>query len=406
MVDTSASTTIDKPSKVRTPPLPPWPIFPQDEINASNRVLHSGKVNYWTGEEGRRFEKEFAEFSGCKHGIALANGTVALELALFGLGIGAGDEVIVTPRTFIATASCVVMRGGTPVVADIDPVNQNITAETIRAVLTPRTKAIIAVHLAGWVCDMDPIMELAKKHGLKVIEDCAQCHGASYKGRPVGSLGDVAAFSFCQDKIMSTGGEGGMLVTNDAVLWEKAWAFKDHGKSYDAVYNRDHAPGFRWLHEFFGTNWRLTEMQSAIGRVQLRKLPEWRSRRQKLASILNATLGEIQALRLTIPPEYMEHAYYKYYVFVRPDYLAEGWDRDRIMNAISAEGIPCFSGSCSEIYKEKAFIDAGYGPNTFLPIAKELGETSLMFLVHPTLSEEDIDDTCRAIEKIMRIASI
>jgi dTDP-4-amino-4,6-dideoxygalactose transaminase len=297
------------------------------------------------------------------------------------------------------------MRGATPVIADVDPDSQNVTAETIRAVLSPRTKAIIAVHLAGWPCDMDPILELARECGLKVIEDCAQCHGASYWGRPAGSLGDVAAFSFCQDKIMTTGGEGGMLTTNDPHLWEKAWAFKDHGKSWDAVYNRAHPPGFRWLHESFGTNWRLTEMQAAIGRVQLQKLPDWLRTRQGHAQALTSGFAAFPGLRVTAPPADFSHAYYKYYVFVRPERLSPGWDRDRIMAAINAEGIPCFSGSCSEIYLEKAFADAGLGPAGRLPVAKELGETSLMFQVHPTLAAADIEDTILAVGKVMAVAS-
>jgi len=385
---------------IRATPFAPWPFFGQDEIEAAAAPLHSGKVNYWTGTEGREFEKEFASFARCKYAIALANGTAALELALFALGIGNGDEVIVTPRTFIASSSCCVMRGAIPILADVDPVSQNITAETIRPHITPRTKAIICVHLAGWPCDMDPIMALAREHGLKVIEDCAQAHGATYKGQPIGSLGDVAAFSFCQDKIMSTGGEGGMLTTNDEVLWRRAWEFKDHGKSYDAVFNRQHAPGFRWLHESFGTNWRLTEMQSAIGRVQLRKLPDWTCKRQRHAEILTEAFRRIPCLRITPTPPEIGHAMYKYYVFVRPELLPIGWDRDRVMNAITAEGIPCFSGSCSEIYLEQAFVLAGLSPAERLPVAKELGENSLMFLVHPTLTDEDMQDTCRAVEKV------
>jgi len=388
---------------VRTTSFAPWPFFAADEIEAAMAPLGSGKVNYWTGTEGREFEKEFAVQAGCEYAVALANGTVALELALVALGIGAGDEVIVTPRTFIASSSCCVMRGAVPVLADVDAVSQNITAETILPHITPRTKAIICVHLAGWPCDMDKIMALAREHNLKVIEDCAQCHGATYKGRPVGSLGDVAAFSFCQDKIMTTGGEGGMLTTNNEDVWRKAWEFKDHGKSYDGVYNRPHPTGFRWLHESFGTNWRLTEMQSAIGRVQLRKLPEWTRLRQQHADLLTKGFATIPALRLTVPQADIEHAYYKYYTFLRPDQLNEGWDRDRIMNAVAAEGIPCYSGSCSEIYLEKAF-DA-IRPANRLPVAKMLGETSLMFLVHPTLSDIDMADTVAAVKKVMEMAA-
>lgn len=396
---------IDGGKPVRTEPFSPWPFFETNEIAAATACLSSGKVNYWTGTEGREFEREFAAFTGCSHAIALANGTVALELALYALGIGPGDEVITTSRTFIASASCIVMRGATPVLADVDPVSQNVTADTIKAAITPKTKAIIAVHLAGWPCDMDPIMELAKAEALKVIEDCAQCHGATYHERPVGSLGDVAAFSFCQDKIMTTGGEGGMLTTNDPFLWGKAWAFKDHGKSFDAVYKREHPPGFRWLHESFGTNWRMTEMQSAIGRIQLRKLPDWTKTRQRHASVLTDCFSNIPALRATPSSSGIGHAYYKYYAFIRPERLKAGWDRDRIIVALNAEGIPCFVGSCSEIYLEKAFDIQGLRPTERLKVAKELGETSIMFLVHPTLSEKDMEDTCKAVEKVMRFAA-
>ena len=389
---------------LRERPFAPWPSFSEEEIAAATRVLSSGKVNYWTGDEGRKFEAEFASFAGCKYAIALANGTVALELALEALGIGAGDEVIVTSRTFIASASCAVMRGATPVMADVDPESQNITAETIRAVLTSRSRAIIAVHLAGWPCDMDPILDLAREHGLKVIEDCAQAPGALYKGRPVGSMGDVNAFSFCQDKIMTTGGEGGMVTTNDKSLWERAWAFKDHGKSYDAVYGRQHPPGYRWLHESFGTNWRLTEMQSAMGRVLLRELPQFVRTRRRLAAILTERFSQIPALRITLPPDDVFHSYYKYYVFLRSERLRSDWNRQRIVDAINAEGVPCFVGSCSEIYLERAFPDA-LRPRERLPVAKELSDTSLMFLVHPTLSDLDMQDTADAVEKVMACAT-
>ncbi len=384
--------------------LPSWPYFAPDEIEAARQVLASGRVNYWTGEEGREFEREYAAYVGTKYAIALANGTVALELALFALGVGSGDEVVVPSRTFIASASCVVMRGGLPVVADMDAVSGNVTAETISSVLTSRTKAIIPVHLAGWPCDMDPILELTRRHGLKVIEDCAQAHGATYKGRPVGSMGDVGTFSFCQDKILSTGGEGGLLTTNETSIWDLAWSFKDHGKSYDAVYNREHPAGFRWLHQSFGTNWRLTEMQSAIGRVLLRKLPERVRLRRRNAAILDEAFSRIPSLRVTLPPEGFGHSYYKYYTYLCPERLLGGWDRDRIMAAIHAEGVPCFTGTCSEIYLEKAFPES-LRPRVRHPNARALGETSLMFLVHDTISEEEIGSVGRAVEKVMAQAT-
>lgn len=382
-----------------------WPHFEKDEIQAVEQVLYSGKVNYWTGEEGKFFEKEFAEFIGCRHAIAVANGTLALELALYALGVGSGDEVVTTSRTFMASASSIVMRGATPIFAEVDPVSQNITAETIAAVITEKTKAVIVVHLAGWPAEMDKIMALAEKHNVFVIEDCAQAHGAIYKGRMVGSWGHINAFSFCQDKIMTTGGEGGMVTTNDENLWKKAWAYKDHGKDYDTVFHKEHPPGFRWLHKSFGTNWRLTEMQSALGRVQLKKLPEWLNKRRHFADRLNKAFNQILAFRFTVPEKHCQHSYYKYYVFVRPDRLAQGWSRDKIMQAVVELGVPCFSGSCSEIYLEQCFVDAGLTPYARLPVAKNLGETSLMFLVHPTLTEQDIERTIDVVKQVMAQAT-
>ncbi len=382
-----------------------WPYFAEDEIEAAVRVLRSGKVNYWTGQEGRLFEQEFAQFAGCRYAVALANGSVALELALLALGIGEGDEVVVTSRTFVASASSVVLVGAKPIFADVDPDSGNITAETVRAVLTPRTKAIIAVHLGGWPCEMDELMQLAREHDLWVIEDCAQAHGATYKGRPVGSLGHVAAWSFCQDKIMTTGGEGGMLTTNDERIWEKAWSYKDHGKSYEAVYLRQHPPGFRWLHESFGTNWRMTEMQAAIGRVVLRKVPEWVATRRRYAQILTERFQQLPALRVTVPPAHVQHAYYRYYVYVRPQRLKPDWSRDRIMVELNQLGIPCTVGSCSEVYLEKSFRNAGLSPAHRHPVSKQLSETSLAFLVHPTLSEQDVQEIADAVCKVLLTAS-
>lgn len=397
---------VDGGTPIRTTPLAPWPVFDDEICAASDRVLRSGKVNYWTGNEGKLFEAEYAEAIGVKHAIALTNGTVALELALSGLNVGPGDEVIVPSRTFIASASCAVMRGAKPIVADLDRDSQTISAETIAAVMTPRTKAIVAVHLAGWACDMDPIMDLAGQHGIKVIEDCAQAHHATYKGRHVGSIGDVGAFSFCQDKIMTTGGEGGLLTTNDRDLWDKCWSMKDHGKSWDTVQQPHQPHKFRWLHESFGTNWRLTEMQSAMGRIMLRRLPEWIVARRRNALQLTSAISGLSGLRIPQPPAHIGHSYYKFYAFVRPECLRPKWSRDHIVQAIQAEGIPCGPGSCSEIYLEKAFDRPGFRPEHRLPIARELGETSLMFLVHPTLTSSEIEDTGAAIKKVMECATL
>lgn len=390
---------------VRTTPWPPWPVYSEDEVEAAAGVLRSGKVNYWTGQECKAFEREFAAHCGVAHALSLMNGSVALELALHALGIGEGDEVVVTPRSFMASVSCVVMRGARPVFADVDRDSGNITADTVRAVLSDRTRAVIPVHLGGWPCDMDPLMELAEERGLKVIEDCAQAHGATYKGRPVGGIGHMGAFSFCQDKIMTTGGEGGMLVTENEDLWKRAWSFKDHGKDFDTVFHTEHPPGFRWLHKGFGTNWRMTEMQAAIGRVQLRKLSETTRRRQSNARILMSRLSALAALRVPAVPDDLGHASYKLHVYLRPERLKHDWDKQRIMTAVTAEGVPCLSGSCSEIYREEAFEGNGLRPPEALPVARELGETSLMFLLHPTAEAADMEDICQAVEKVMAVAT-
>ena len=385
--------------------LSPWPSFTQEEADAVSKVLLSNKVNYWTGTECREFEKEFAAFVGTQYAVALSNGTLALDVALKAMGIGQGDDVIVTSRTFLASASCIVTAGANPVFADVDLNSQNISAETIKAALTPNTKAIIVVHLAGMPAEMDDIMALAKEHNLWVIEDCAQAHGAKYKGKSVGSIGHVGAWSFCQDKIMTTGGEGGMVTTNDKELWRKMWSYKDHGKSYDAVYHREHAPGFRWLHESFGTNWRMMEMQAVIGRIQLKRMPEWTARRQAHAAKLAESLGKFAGIRLIEVADYIEHAQYKFYAFVKPEHLKEGWTRDRIVSELNARKVPCYQGSCSEVYLEKAFDNTPWRPKERLKNAVQLGDTSLMFLVHPTLTDEEIAFCKENIEAVLTEAT-
>ncbi|WKT73391.1 DegT/DnrJ/EryC1/StrS family aminotransferase [Acinetobacter variabilis] len=379
----------------------PWPSFTQEEADAVSQVLLSNKVNYWTGQECREFEKEFAQFAGTQYAVALANGTVALDVALKALGIGAGDDVIVTSRTFLASASSIVTAGANPIFADVEMDSQNISRRTIEAVLTPNTKAIICVHLAGWMCDMDPIMQLAKEKGLYVIEDCAQAHGAMYKGKSAGSIGHIGAWSFCQDKIMTTGGEGGMVTTNDENLWKKMWSYKDHGKNFDSIYNKQHPPGFRWLHDSFGTNWRMMEMQAVIGRIQLKKMSEWTAQRNANMEKIYAVFADSPYFTVHRPSDDYVHAAYKCYVQVNTDALPEGWSRDRIMNEINAEGVPCFSGSCSEVYLEHAFDDTPWRPKERLKNAQKLGETSLMFLVHPTLTENNIQTTKDVIQQVI-----
>ncbi len=389
--------------------LAPWPHFDAEQIAAASQVLASGQVNTWTGQETRAFEQEFARWCGSSHAIAMANGSLALSAAYLAIGLGPGDELITTPRTFIATASSAVLLGARPVFADVDPDSGAITAETIAPLITVRTKAIAVVHLGGWPAAMPAIADLARSHGLALIEDCAQAHGARLRvdgaWHSVGSFADVASWSFCQDKIISTAGEGGMVTTSRPDIWEAMWAFKDHGKTHEAVFGREHPPGFRWLHERFGSNFRLTELQSAIGRLQLQRLPVWTAARTRNALQLAEALVDLPAVRVPLPPDSLEHAWYKFYAFVRPEGLAAGWNRDRILAEIAEAGYPALAGSCSEIYLERCFQEAGLAPPESLPVARQLGDNSLMFLVHPTITADQMTAYAEVIRSVVQRAS-
>ena len=383
----------------------PWPSYTSEEADAAHKVLLSNKVNYWTGSECREFEKEFAVWSNSKYAIALGNGTLALDSAFKALDITVGDEVIVTARTYIASVTSIVNAKAIPIFVDVDLNSQNITPESIRSKITNKTKAIVCVHLAGWPCEMDGIIDLANEFNLFVIEDCSQAHGAMYKGKSVGSIGNIGCWSFCQDKIMTTGGEGGMVTTNDKSLWSKMWSYKDHGKSYEAVYQQKHPEGFRWVNESFGTNWRMTEMQGVIGRIQLKRMSDWHTKRFNNANEIWNTSRQCKGLRVPNIPDYIKHAAYKCYVYVELNKLKKEWNRDKIIKEINTLGVPCYSGACPEVYLEKAFDNTGLRPKERLINAQELGESALMFLVHPTLSNDEIKKTCDAITSVMNQAT-
>jgi dTDP-4-amino-4,6-dideoxygalactose transaminase len=387
--------------------MPGWPSPSEAQVEAVTAVLRSGRINYWTGTQGRSLENEYAEKLGRSHAVAVANGTLALELALRGFGIGPGDEVVVPARSFIASASCVVAVGATPVFADIDPDSSDITASTIEAVLTERTAAVIVVHVAGWPAEMGPIADLAHERGFIVIEDCAQAHGATYRGRPVGSFGDAACFSFCQDKIVAAG-EGGLLTLDDHDAFAVAWQYKDHGKSLsklsDPAFTAQPA-SFRWIHDTFGSNHRMPELEAAMVRVGERELSDNHARRTRLATRLARGLEGVRGIRVPLPPAHCEHAFYRLYAQVAPEELAEGWDRDRVLFAIAAEGVPVQYGACAELYREEAFVSAGLAPEHRLPAAARADATSLAFFVHPTLADADIDDAIAAVRKVMQVAA-
>jgi perosamine synthetase len=379
-----------------------WPVYDDEQLEAVSAVLRSGKVNYWTGSEGKTFEQEYATSLGVRHAVAVANGTVALELALIAAGIGPGDEVVVPSRTFVATASAVLIRGATPVFADIDPLSQNLTDETVEAVLSDRTKAIIVVHVGGWPCEMAPIRDLAASRKLFVIEDCAQAHGALYRGQPVGSLGDIAAFSFCQDKIITTGGEGGLIATNSTELWERAWAYKDHGKNRKQMLASSSPGSFRFLHDTPGTNWRMTEMQAALGRIQLRRLSGWVSQRRRNAASLMEGLDGVAGINFPRPPSHSIHSYYRLYGSLETACLLSEWSRDRIIERLRQSNVDVGCGSSGEIYREKAL--AGVWNGKRLPQAQLAHESSLAFSVHPTLNSEDLQTTAHTVRATLHQA--
>lgn len=386
----------------------PWPVFDDEQVAAATEVLRSGRVNYWTGDHGRLFEEEFAAFTGVSHAVFVANGTVGLEAAIEALDLPAGSDVVTTPRTFIASSSAVIRRGHRPVFADVDPDSGNITAASILEAMTPRTRAVLVVHLGGWPADMPAIRHLCDERGLRLIEDCSQAHGAMIGHQHVGTFGDIAVWSFCQDKIISTAGEGGMVATNNLDLARRVWSIKDHGKSWDAVYEREHAPGFRWLHETFGSNYRGTEVQAAIGRIQYRRLESWRDQRTSNAGVLTGLLADTPGVSVPVPEAGLTHAYYRLYAYLDLTMLDEGWSRDRILSEAEAgaEGpLPVLSGSCSEIYREVAFDGTDAVPSPRLPTAQLLGDNALAFLVHPGLSVDELTATATSIARKVRQAT-
>lgn len=388
---------------------PPWPSFSKEESRKVSSVLSSNQVNYWTGEECRAFEKDFSQYLGVKYAISVFNGSVALDATWSALDLKKGDEVIVTSRTFVASASSIAMAGAVPVFVDVDIESQNIDPKQIKNAITKRTKAILCVHLAGWPCDMDEILLIAKENSLFVIEDCAQAHGGRYKGKPLGSIGHIACWSFCQDKIISTGGEGGMITTNDKSLWQKLWSIKDHGKSFQKISKPNKEKKFIWCHDSIGTNYRMTELQAAIGRIQLRKLDSMNRIRRGNQDRIWSAARLIKGLRV---PNFgcsscdcnqtsnCIHAAYKCYLFIEPKEIKKNWSRDRIIREINRFGVPCSMGTCSEVYLEKAFKDLNMQPKTRLPNAKLLGETSLMFLIHPTITKKEIELTCKVLKDV------
>ena len=376
----ASSSTIDQDT------FPTWPYYDDAQCEIAAEILRSGRVNQWTGNNTKSFEESFSCYIGVDYSSALSNGSVALSCAYSSLGIGFNDEIITTPRSFIATASCAALLGAVPVFADVDLDSGSITAESIEPHISKKTKAISVVHLGGWPADMLSICELAEAYNLFVIEDCAQAHGAKIGTKSVGTFGDVSTWSFCQDKIISTAGEGGMLSTSNAHIDSFTKSYRDHGKNTSLILDKQPSNDYRWIHESLGTNYRLTEIQSAIGLAQLSLLPHWSEVRRINASILICALEGISCVRLPLVPPSLTHAWYKFYFYLRPEHLASGWTRASVIEAINHLGYPAYSGSCSELYREACFSHIYPDSSYSLPNAKELGENSVMLVVHPTIS--------------------
>ena len=386
-----------------------WPFYSETEVNAVSEILKSGKVNYWTGENVKKFEEEFSKWVGVKKSLSISNGSLALSASYLSIGLKEGDEIITTPRTFLATASSAMLLKSKPIFADVSEDSGCITPETIEPLITKKTKAISVVHLAGWPAEIEKICKLAQSYKLYVIEDCAQAHGAKVEidgqKKSVGSFGDISAWSFCQDKIISTGGEGGMITSSNENLINKVFSIRDHGKTKFSLQREKNKIGFRWVHDNLGSNFRLTEMQAAIGRIQLKNINDTREIRAKNASILLENLRDLSAIKIPFPPENITHAWYKFYCYVIPKYLNSDWSRDRIIKEINIKGFPAFQGSCSEIYLEKCFSERGLAPNKRLPIAQKLGDTSLMFLIHPTITNDEMTKYAETIRSVIKKAS-
>ena len=390
-----------------------YPIFNKDISKKVLQVLQSGKVNYWTGNECKNFEKEFSDYHNIKYSSCVSNGSVALEIALKALNLKKTDTVIVTPRSFVISASCVINLGLKPIFGDVDH-NGNLNIEGIKKAYNKNVKAIIVVHLNGLSCDLDPILKFVRQKKIFLIEDCSQAHGAIYKGKKIGSFGHISTWSFCQDKIMSTGGEGGMISTNNKKLWLKLWSLKDHGKNYKKIFKKRNKNEFIWLHDDFGSNYRMTEMQAAIGREQLKFLDKQIKKRNLIANLyLNGLRDYYLKYDILKRPDFtfksqnsnknlnklynFKHAFYRLNIFVNKNKI----NRNKLLKKLNEKKIKCGVGSCPEIYREKIFRKLNFFPKKRLINAKLLGETSIMFPINPNLSLTKVKTEINSIKKIL-----
>lgn len=375
-----------------------WPTYDKKLIKTISEIIASGKVNYLFGNYGKKFEKKFSKYHGLNYSVAVSNGTVGLELALASLDLKADDEILVTPRSYYSSVSCIIRNNLKPVFVDIDPLTQNICIKDLTKKINKKSKCIICVHLGGLPCDMDKIIPLAKKNNIKVIEDCSQAHGAKINKKIVGTFGDIGVWSFCNDKIISTLGEGGMVSTNNKKIFEKIWSLKDIGKNYQKYHSKIINFKFRWLHDDIGTNARLTEVQSYAGFHQIKQLNKFIYHRQQNASYVYSQLKTVPCLKFIIAPKKYTNVFYRLNFLFDDKYSSKKLSRDKILKDLSKK-INIREGSCPEIYKEKYFRK-----NFFMkcPNAEFIGKNSLSLQVDQTITKKNLHLTTKILKKYLK----
>ncbi|MDA8840899.1 DegT/DnrJ/EryC1/StrS aminotransferase family protein [Gammaproteobacteria bacterium] len=378
-----------------------WPSFSAGESKIVSDVLRSNKVNYLFGDNGAKFEKGFSDFSQTKYALAVANGTLALDLCLRSLHLKKGDEVLVTSRSYVASASSIALLGAVPVWCDVDLNSQNIDISEIEKNYSKKTRAILCVHFAGFPCDMDKITSFAKSKNIFVIEDCAQAHGARLNGRSVGSFGHISAWSFCNDKIMSLGGEGGMVTTNSKHFHQFISSFNNHGKNLKKYYSSKKHKNFPYIHDSLGSNYRLTEMQSALGIYQLSKMKSWHALRKRNAQVF---IDSVADLKIAITPTIsssIQHAWYKLYITLDPKLFKKSISREFVIENLNQHLVPCSFGGSGEIYREKAFKNISYLKSGTLKNASFLEKNSIILQVHPTISINEIKRRAKILKLVL-----
>jgi len=414
---------IDGGPKAVTNKLAAWPQFDEKAIKAAEQVLRSGKVNYWTGPRGMEFEKKFAAWQGSKFAISTSSGTSALHVGLSALGIGPGDEVIVPSYTFIASSFAIVQAGAVPRFADVNIEDHCISVASAEKLINKRTRAIMPVHLYGNVCDMDRVLEFARRHKLYVIEDNAEAFGGVYKGRKTGTLGHMAACSFCQNKTFTTGGEGGMVTTDDEEWAWNARSFRDHGYDVKERLNLlEIEQKLPYIHNMVGWNYRMTEMQSAIGLAELARMDTWNlPTRRRNAHIIMDAIGNLP--RVKYQPIDTEERQNGWYVLAFSlDIENMDCDIDRFVAAAGAEGAPCWKVFWPQCHTEKAFTaHNAFGKSGFPFTSKEYADSASVdyskvevpnavwhqdhtftCFAFPTFTEQDCRQIGTALAKVIR----